>query len=86
MFEELLEQYQKLPIDSKREKNIEELKLIIAMLQLLCDRRKIKYDEIVTMDINKFQNESEYLDTIYTYITTLKEQLGSYVLDIEKDN
>lgn len=84
MFEELLEQYQKLPIESKREKNIEELKLIIAMLQLLCEHKKIKYEEINIIDINKIQNESEYLNIIYTYITSLKEQLGSYVLEVEK--
>lgn len=84
MFEELLEQYQKLPIESKREKNIEELKLIIAMLQLLCEHKKIKYEEINIVDINNIQNESEYLNIIYTYITSLKEQLGSYVLEVEK--
>ena len=84
MFEELLEQYQKLPIESKREKNIEELKLIIAMLQLLCEHKKIKYEEINIIDINNIQNESEYLNIIYTYITSLKEQLGSYVLEVEK--
>lgn len=84
MFDELLEQYQKLPIDSKRNKNIEELKLIVALLQLLCDKKNIKYEEISLVDIDDFQNESEYLDTIYTYLTALKEQLGSYVLEIEK--
>lgn len=84
MFEELLEQYQKLPIESKREKNIEELKLIIAMLQLLCEHKKIKYEEINIIDINNIKNESEYLNIIYTYITSLKEQLGSYVLEVEK--
>lgn len=86
MFENLLEQYQKLPIDSKREKNIEELKLILAMLQLLCDKRNLKYQEIKISDQTSFQDEDEYLDSIYTYITALKEELGSYVLEIEKDN
>lgn len=84
MFEDLLEQYQKLPIESKREKNIEELKLVVALLQLLCDKKNLKYEEINLVDINNFQNESEYLDTIYTYITALKEQLGTYVIEIEK--
>ncbi|MBQ7104977.1 MAG: hypothetical protein IJN90_03895 [Bacilli bacterium] len=84
MFEELLQQYQKLPIDSKREKNIEELKLVVAMLQLLCDHKKIKYEDINIVDTNSFQNESEYLNIIYTYVTALKEQLGSYVLEVEK--
>ncbi len=84
MFENLLEQYQKLPVDSKREKNIEELKLVVAMLQLLCDKKHIKYPDINLVDIDAFENESEYLDTIYTYVTALKEQLGSYVLEIEK--
>lgn len=84
MFENLLEQYQKLPIDSKREKNIEELKLVVAMLQLLCDKKHIKYPDINLVDIDSFENESEYLDTIYTYVTALKEQLGSYVIEMEK--
>ena len=84
MFENLLEQYQKLPVDSKREKNIEELKLVVAMLQLLCDKKHIKYPDINLVDIDAFENESEYLDTIYTYVTALKEQLGSYVIEMEK--
>lgn len=84
MFENLLEQYQKLPVDSKREKNIEELKLVVAMLQLLCDKKHIKYPDINLVDIDSFENESEYLDTIYTYVTALKEQLGSYVIEMEK--
>ena len=84
MFDELLQQYQKLPIDSKREKNIEELKLVVAMLQLLCDHKKIKYEDINIIDINNFQSESEYLNVIYTYITALKEELGSYILEVEK--
>lgn len=84
MFENLLEQYQKLPVDSKREKNIEELKLVVAMLQLLCDKKHIKYPDINLVDIDTFENESEYLDTIYTYVTALKEQLGSYVIEMEK--
>lgn len=84
MFENLLEQYQKLPVDSKREKNIEELKLVVAMLQLLCDKKHIKYQDINLVDIDSFENESEYLDTIYTYVTALKEQLGSYVIEMEK--
>lgn len=84
MFENLLEQYQKLLVDSKREKNIEELKLVVAMLQLLCDKKHIKYPDINLVDIDSFENESEYLDTIYTYVTALKEQLGSYVIEMEK--
>lgn len=84
MFEELLEQYQKLPIDSKREKNIEELKLVVALLQLLCDRKKIKYNDVKINEIKEFQDENEYLDAIYTYVTALKEQLGSYIIDTEK--
>ena len=54
------------------------------MLQLLCDKKHIKYPDINLVDIDAFENESEYLDTIYTYITALKEQLGSYVIEMEK--
>ena len=86
MFDKLLEQYQKLPIDSKREKNIEELKLVLAMLQLLCDKRNIKYQDIKVGEETTFQDEDDYLDSIYTYITAIKEELGSYVLEIEKNN
>lgn len=86
MFDKLLEQYQKLPIDSKREKNIEELKLALAMLQLLCDKRNLKYQDIKVGEETTFQDEDDYLDSIYTYITAIKEELGSYVLEIEKNN
>lgn len=86
MFENLLEQYQKLPIDSKREKNIEEMKLVLAMLQLLCEKRNIKYQEIKVPEETAFNDEDDYLDSMYTYITAIKEELGSYVLEIEKNN
>ena len=84
MFDELLEEYKKLSIDSKKEKNIEELKLVVAMLQLLCDRNGIKYENIRIDNLTNIKNDHEYLSLIYTYITVLKEELGSYILDVEK--
>lgn len=85
MFDELLQHYQKLSIDSKRLKNIEELKLVIALLQLICDRKKIKYQDIKLDDVKEYKDENEYLDILYTYVTALKEQLGSYVIDNENN-
>ena len=86
MFEELLKEYQKLPIDSKRDKNIEEVKLVVAMLQLLCEKKQIKHDEIDIPELTNIEDENEYLDLIYIYITRLKEELGSYVLFSENNN
>lgn len=86
MFEGLLKEYQKLPIDSKRDKNIEEVKLVVAMLQLLCEKKQIKHDEIDIPNLNNIEDENEYLDLMYIYLTRLKEELGSYVLYNEKDN
>jgi len=85
VFDELLQHYQKLSIDSKRLKNIEELKLVIALLQLICDRKKIKYQDIKLDDVKEYKDENEYLDILYTYVTALKEQLGSYVIDNENN-
>ncbi|MBE6151310.1 MAG: hypothetical protein E7162_05825 [Firmicutes bacterium] len=86
MFEELLKEYQKLPIDSKRDKNIEEVKLVVAMLQLLCEKKQIKHDEIDIPELTNIEDENEYLDLMYIYITRLKEELGSYVLYSENNN
>ena len=68
MFEELLKEYQKLPIDSKRDKNIEEVKLVVAMLQLLCEKKQIKHDEIDIPELTNIEDENEYLDLMYIYI------------------
>lgn len=84
MFEELLKEYQKLPIDSKRDKNIEEVKLVVAMLQLLCEKKQIKHDEIDIPNLKGVEDENEYLDLMYIYLTRLKEELGSYVIYNEK--
>ena len=86
MFEELLKEYQKLPIDSKRDKNIEEVKLVVAMLQLLCEKNQLKHDEINIPELTNIEDENEYLDLMYIYITRLKEELGSYVLYSENNN
>ena len=85
MFEELLKEYQKLPIDSKRDKNIEEVKLVVAMLQLLCEKKQIKHDEIDIPNLKGVEDENEYLDLMYIYLTRLKEELGSYVMYNEND-
>jgi hypothetical protein len=84
MFEDLLKEYQKLPLDSKRDKNLEEVKLVVAMLQLLCEKKNIKHDEIDIPDINNLEDENEYLNLMYIYLTRLKEELGNYVLYNEK--
>ena len=86
MFEELLEEYKKLTLDSKREKNVEEIKLVLAMLQLLCERRKINHPNLKIIDLENYYDENDYLDLMHTYIITLKEELGSYVLHTESDN
>ncbi len=85
MFEELIKAYDNLPINSKREKTKEELKLVLATLELLCDNHGIKYDKKVIDDTN-ITSESDYEDIIYSYITLIKERLGSYILnDIERE-
>ena len=85
MFEELIKTYDNLPINSKREKNLEELKLVLAMLELLCDRENIKYEKKVIEDVS-ISSESDYENIVYSYVTLIKERLGSYVLnDIERE-
>ena len=83
MFEELIKAYDNLPINSKREKTREELKLVLATLELLCDKNNIKYDKKQIED-NNITSESDYENVIYAYITLIKERLGSYIInDIE---
>jgi len=86
MFDELFEDYKKLSIISKREKNIEEIKLVVAILQLLCDRKGLTHEEIKILDEEELEDEDKYLNLMYNYITSLKEDLGSYIINIENSN
>lgn len=86
MFEELIEEYKKLPSDSRREKIIEELKLVVALLELLCDKKDIKYQDLTVDELLNSKDEDKFLEIAYSYITILKETLGSYVMEIEKNS
>lgn len=86
MFEELIEEYKKLPSDSRREKIIEELKLVVALLELLCDKKDIKYQDLTIDELLNSKDEDKFLEIAYSYITALKETLGSYVMETEKDS
>lgn len=84
MYQNLLEEYKKLSNESKKEKIIEELKLVVALLQLLCDHHNIVYEKLEVEELINFKNDDIFLDTVYSYITSLKEQLGHYVLENEE--
>lgn len=81
MFEDLMASYKLLDNNDKRQKNIEELKLMIALLENLCRENNIQYRPIKSKEIldinNGNESESDYLEALFVYIEYLKEVLGS---------
>lgn len=83
MFTPVIENYKKLSISDKRQEIVNELKLMIAIFEKLCDDNNIQYREIKSREILDLKNgnetESDYLEAIFIYVEYLKEVLGSYL-------
>ena len=78
--------YKILDLNGKRDKLINELKVMIVVLEKICIDNKIKYREIKSkeiLDLNKDNvSEEDYLEALFVYVEYLKEVLGSYFLEI----
>ena len=87
MFTEVIENYKKLSIADKRQEIVDELKLMVAIFEKLCEDNNIAYREIKSreiLDLKKGEETaSDYLEAIFVYIEYLKEVLGSYLERIE---
>lgn len=83
MFEQVIENYKRMSIPDKRQENLKELKLMVAILEKLCvdyniPYREIKSPEILDLD-NGYESEDDYLEATFVYIEYLKEVLGGYL-------
>ncbi len=82
MYEELIKSFSNLSLENKKEKNIEELKLISATLELLCDQKNIKYKKNTTN--YSIENEDDFQNYLYGELVAIKEELGAYIIENEK--
>lgn len=83
MFEQVIENYKRMSIPDKRQENLKELKIMVAILEKLCvdyniPYREIKSPEILDLD-NGYESEEDYLEATFVYIEYLKEVLGGYL-------
>lgn len=83
MFEQVIENYKRMSIPDKRQENLKELKIMVAILEKLCvdyniPYREIKSPEILDLD-NGYESEDDYLEATFVYIEYLKEVLGGYL-------
>jgi len=78
MFNELMESYKKLSLNSKREANLNEIKKLVAIIAALCEENNIEYRDVKSNEINDtLISEDDYLEAQYVYITYLKEVIGA---------
>lgn len=81
MFDELMDSYKKLSINSKREANLKEIKKLVAITSALCEKNGIDYRDVKSKEVNDLNNdivlENDYLEAQFVYITYLKETIGA---------
>lgn len=87
MNEPIIDAYLKLSKESKREKLLYEIKVIIAVLQKICDDRGIVYNQIHSreiLDLNRENvSEEDYLEALFAYVVFLKVLVGCYFDEME---
>ena len=83
MFADVIENYKKMTVKSKRETNIYEIKKLSAILEQLCVENNIPYREIKSKEIIDLKkddvSEDDYLEAEFVYISYLKEVIGAIV-------
>lgn len=85
MFEEVIESYKLMALSDKREKLLYEIKVLIAVLEKMCEDKGIEFKTIKSNEILDLRdgNESEddYLEATFVYIQYLKEVIGSLLIN-----
>lgn len=85
MFNEVMESYKLMSKTDKREKLINELKVMVAVFENMCNERNISYRQIQSKEIldlkNGNESEEDFLEAALVYIEYLKEVLGSLFTD-----
>lgn len=81
-YNRLIELFTKLDTTSKREQIIEDIKVMIAILQKICNDRNIYYEPLLNKELLDLKNnplsEDDYLEALYVYLCWLKELVGGY--------
>ena len=85
MFETLVESYKLLPTRDKRTKLLEEVKMMIAVFEHLCEEKGLSHREISSkeiLDLNDgLESEDDYLEALFVYIEYLKEATGTLLAE-----
>lgn len=81
MFNEVVESYKMMSKADKRGKLLDELKMMIAVFEDMCNEKNIPYREIKSKEIldlnNGKESEDDFLEATFVYVEYLKEVLGS---------
>ena len=83
MFSEVIENYKRMSTADKRQEILNELKLLIAVFEKMCEDNNLQYrkvhsDEILDLDSGN-ETEEDYLEATFVYVEYLKEVLGSLI-------
>ena len=83
MFENAVNEFDKLNVSDKKKRIIDEIKLMIVVMEKICIERKIDYRQVKSQEILALKQENisedDYLTALYVYIEYLKEVMGAYL-------
>ena len=83
MFENAVNEFDKLNVSDKKKRIIDEIKLMIVVMEKICIERKIDYRQVISQVILALKQENisedDYLTALYVYIEYLKEVMGAYL-------
>lgn len=85
-FNELVNSYKKLSLDSKEEVLINELKEMILVYMQIADAYQIDYEilkskEIVDINVDNY-NKNDYLEAFFVYLNVLKNLTATIINDL----
>ena len=74
---ELVNKFKALSDDEKQEEILNNINQLLKLLYLV-NKKDNSFNEVLPI-INKYENESEYYDVLYTYIISLKEETAKLI-------
>ncbi len=88
-FDKIINEFQKLNTDTKKEKIIEDLKFLINYQTKLCELNNKKMNVIESKEINAFNpkisNENDFLKVVYAYLYMLKNANYEFICALSKN-
>jgi len=83
LFEEYKNAFVNLDVMDKKVELIKELKMIVVMMQQMCEINHIEYALLTSKEaLNESLNDDDYLNALFVYINVLKELIGSFSIGI----